>query len=412
MRRLKHLIKRFDFNEDNRGRITLGPNVRINPELNRLELRLGATNVYPTTADLYAKSWVTNPKTVKRWVGFMSDHKNAMNFENIVVTDVRFRLNDGVDDRYWNSGANQWVVAAPNNWNTEAEVSDHIAAFPITTQSLQVVINLSTSDPRYTPTLTSVRVLYESDLEEMEDYIWRSMLADIGAKIEPIGEYAAKLAADSATLELVLETPYNVSGIDAVYNVTADPNTLTDLFGSYDANTKIVTMSAVQALNSVIVVRFKYKPELAVTTEQDYTELQKVPQIIFDDIVQSERSESGIADFVIDKVTGAGKKVPITMGDLDVSGVFVTNKAKDHARISDALKGYFKRNPLLRSVGQDELFSVYLLDYYDEDVTANQQDLLSGRFRFRICKALFYDDDAVDVHGVLGFELALNLSPR
>jgi len=414
MSRLKHIVKHFVFKEDNRPRITLGPEVRLHPTLHHLQLKQGSGTGggYPTTADLYAKTWTTTPRSMKRWVGFMADVKHFKNRAGTQLTDVRYRLSaDGVNELYWNSGANAWVPAAPNNWNTEAEVANNIAAFPASTQTIQVVLNLKTDDASVTPEVRALRLLYESDLEELEDYVWRSLLPSMRSQIRPIGEHAIEMAAAGASIDLntyPIETPYDIVGIDAVYDIDADPRKLTNLFDSYNDATKVIALTGAIPGGNTALIRFLYAPVLAVTTHQDYIELEKVPEILLEDVkIVDDLGKSNGAHYVINKATGAGKKVPVTQGDIEIRGRYITDKAKDHARLSDAVRRYFEANQLLRSVGMDDDFRLWLIDFYDQDTTPNQDDLHAGRFLFRIAQAVFFDNDAVDITGVLNFNLAL-----
>lgn len=407
MRRLKHIIKSFRFIETERRNVELGPNVRLNPKLDRLELKADLEGKFSTTADLFAKHRVTNPQSLKRWVGFQVDLTNKKNIKNVVVTDVRYRLGDGTQELYYNVGTTTWVPAAPNNWNTEQEVADNIQKFPIpASKSLQVIVNLKTSDPDFSPEVREIRLLWESDLEEMDDYIWKSLIPDLRSKIRPIADHAVKEAAPTTTIDLSkLETDYNIISIDAVYDTTADPGRLTDLFDSYDPATKIITLTAVIPANNISLSRFLYEPEVAVTTSQDYIETTSVPQITITSLSKEEYTRVTSKEDVINKGTGAGKQVDATQSDIVMTLEWLTNKAKDYARLTNELRRYLNNNELLRSVGQDELYRLWSVNDFQDQTLPSQQELHAGRLSIRIVKALFYDSDAVDVTGVLNFGL-------
>lgn len=406
--RVKTLIKTFEFLDSERNSITLGPKTRLPPENNWIQLE-AASGSYPLDYDLYVKTKSTNPKSLKRWTGFMVDVVHKL-ISNSPVTDVKYRLHDGTQELYYNSGAGAWIVASSNNWNTEEEVHNNISSFPVAAQTLQVIVNLRTTNPIYTPIVKEIRVMYESDIEEMEDYVWRSLLKDMEDKIRPIGEHAVQLASNSSTIDLIndfpIETPYNIVSIDSVYNISVDSNKLNDLFQSYDSNNKVITLSSSQSSGSVLLIRFVYYPEIVVTTGQDYVELEKVPEIVLEDISEVDGKDALRDIFVISKVTGIGKKVSITQSDIEILGKFVTNKGKDHARMKEAVQKYFGNNDFLTSLGLDENFRLWLLDDYDQQTTANQKDLHVGKFRFRIVQALFYHKDAEDITGVLNVALS------
>jgi len=403
-RRLKKLIKVFSFEERYRSDVTLGPNTRLNPSTGRIQLKEGANFLYPTDPDLYVKTRLTTPNTVKGWIGFEAKTDNKTDPEGNQVTDIRFRLSvDGANDLYWDGAA--WSAAGAGNWNTEAEIAANIASFPVATQSLQVVTNLSTSHESYTPEVDWIKVLYESDIEWQEDYIVRSLVPELRENIRAIAEYAVDLPAASATVDLgVIETPYNIVDVDSAYNLTADPRKLTDLAQSYNSGTKVVTLSSSQPVGERILVRFTYEPEVAVMTSQDYSELAKVPAVIIEDIelVGNHPIEPG--DHVINRATGDGWQ--LTHGyqsDIELQIRWIADKSTDQQRLADEFKRFFANNQHLRSRGQDELYDLWLIDKYGQQASASQDELQAGRLRARIVRAVFYARDAKPVYGVKRF---------
>jgi hypothetical protein len=162
------------------------------------------------------------------------------------------------------------------------------------------------------------------------------------------------------------------------------------------------------------LIRFLYVPEIAVTTSQDYTEIEKVPQIVFEDITQDRGMETVAGDYVINKTDGKGKSVHATQNDIVMLCRWITDKSKDHARLADAIRNYLGNNPLLTCVGLDEEFRLWLVDEYDQRTFPSTQEMHAGRLRFRIVQALFYDSDAVDVTGTLRFNLSMrrNIAPE
>jgi len=410
--KITHIIKRFDFTDAKRSLITLGPSTRLFE--NRILLKVDdATGKFPTDPDLFVNSWVANPLSLKRWTGFMVDVKHGKLNGNEVTTTL-FRLSDGTQELYYNDGAAAWVPAGAGNWNTEIEVATNIDKFPAVAKKIQVIVNLATSNADFSPEIASIRLLYESDFEGLEDYIWRSLIPDMRTKIKPVADH--HIASDgTSSIDLAndfkIETPYNILSVDSVYNLTIDPGKVADIFDSYvpgpNQTPGVVTLSSSPAPGDTVLIRFLYVPEIAVTTSQDYTEIEKVPQIVFEDITQDRSMETVGRDFVINKGTGAGKAVKATQNDIVLLCRWITDKSKDHARLADAIKKYLGNNQLLTSVGLDEQFRLWLVDEYDQRTFPSQQEMHAGRLRFRIVQALFYDSDAVDVHGTLNFGLTL-----
>lgn len=408
----RRLIKFFIFDEDNRRKITLGDKTRLNPELHCLQLKQEASSdpdnphmVYPTDDNLIVKTWVAQPDATRGWLGFEAvvEHTDV---DGVTVTSVGFRLSDGTDEYWWNGGA--WVVNT-TDWNTEAEVATNINSFPWTQKRLQIVINLKTTDSSATPVVKAVKVLYKAVIEFQEDLIYRSLVPKLKEIVRAIAEMLVEISADTSTIDIkndyVLQTPYNVVDIDSVFIETDDPNHETDIFDSYDDATQIIALSTVVSAGKHLRIRFVYEPEIAVTTSQDYTEIQKVPSVILDDINLVNATEFGYPVHVANKSDGTAVELPSPLrGDLEVMAHVITDKGVDQMRLADKLKDFFANNPLIRSTGLDEEYRLRLLDEYDMRTGANMGDLHTGRLRFSIVGALFYMRDSIDKHIVQSFK--------
>jgi hypothetical protein len=401
-RRLKKLIKEFVFEEKNRSRIVLGTGVRLSPEDQRLELApLGGP--YSLAPDQFATTWVTNPNRLKQWLLFEAIVKNKKDSHGAVMTSVGYRLSlDGTAHLWWNGSI--WTAPSAGQWNTEAEISAHLPTFPVATQSLAVVVNLVTTNPLVTPTVKRLKFLYSSDLEFQEEYVARSLVPLMREELLPISDYAFKATAGQTTATLkAIETKYNVVSIDAVYNNASDPNQVNDLYASYDPTTKTVTWTGPAAAGDVIWIRFVYSLEIIMAQSQDFTELSKVPAVLIESVDSGEKFEIGHTDWVVDKATNAGWRLaPGFQCDLDVSIRFTADKLKDLDRMSDQAKKVFTER-LFRARGQDELFRLYVTSEYTQAFSETQSELHSGRLRARICRAVFYPNDAKPVNGVQRF---------
>lgn len=402
--RTKKLIKRFIFNDDNRARFTLGAGTRLNPATHRLQLAEDASGNYPLTLGLKAATWLAAPSSVKQWLGFEVVAK-MKTVETAIVTSLGFRLSNGVNEMWWNGTA--WVNNTVN-WNTEAEVANNIGVFPVAARALKVIVNLVTTDASETPEVEMIKVLYKSDIEFQDDLVNRSLIPMLKAQLRPIADFPFVAAATGATLNLAttykLETPYNIAGIDSVYNHTDDANHMTDLFQSYNAGTKVITLSSPVAAGKTVWVRFYYEPEVAFRTSQDYSEIEKVPSVILRDVALGKTTELSQDDTVINKATGAGTRVKAPLqGDLEITLQFLTDKTRDHQTLADEMKRFFGENQFITSRGMDEQYRLWLLDEYADQSTPSQGEVYTGRLRFRIADALFFNKAAVDVYAVKKF---------
>jgi len=404
--RLTKLIKEFQFLEEKRSEITLGTNVRLNPDEHLLQLKEDSNDEYPITADLYAKTWIANPDSLKQWNGFEAEAVHTT-IEGVLVTSLKYRLSDGTNQYWWNTTT--WVVDT-THWNTEEEVAANISAFAVTTKKLQVVINLKTTDKTATPKLKRLKVLYSSNVKFQEDIVFRSLIPMLRDNLRPIGRHVLTKLSTSSTIDLEvdhpLETPYNIVGVDAVFNHTDDPNHATDLYSSFNATTQVITLTSPVTAGKVVWVDFLWEPEVAVTTSQDYDEIEKVPVVILDDIDLVDASERGPDDSVINRSDGTAVKIyaPIR-GDLDILMHLVTDKAIDQIRLADEVKRFFGNNQFLTSKGLDEKYRLWLTSEYDLTTTANREDLHSGRIRFRVVDVNYFERDSADMYAVKQFKL-------
>jgi len=402
--RLRKLIKSFEFCEDNRRQIVLGPNVRLNPKENRLELIAGADG-FSTAPSLFAKTRLTTPATAKRWIGFQAVDKQKK-VSGSVVTSTRYRLsNDGVAQLWWNGTT--WTAAGTGQWNTEQEVAENISTFD--GQAVQVVINLATSNAKETPELYEVRLLYESDLDWEAEYIVRSLLPALREELRPISQWAEDFAAATTTISLArIETPYKIAGIDSVYNLTTDPDKRKPLaVTSYNTATKLITLTSPTPGAARLLVRFAFEPAVMVSRSQDFTELSKVPAVCIESIVQDTHRPVEQGPSVCNRF-GDGSGWQLKDGyqaDIDFTVKFVTDKLSDLDVLGDELKRFFA-NRLLRARGQDEFFRLQALEEYSHQPAALQSELHSARLRARIFNAVFYVRDAVAVTATQRFNVA------
>lgn len=401
--RVKRLIKRFSFEEDNRALITLGAGTRLDPDAHRLVLQ---GPPYSTDPDQSAETWVWNPGSVKQWLGFEAvvTHKFLGTTQ---LTGAGFRLSDGTDEYWWDGGA--WAVST-TQWNTEVEVAANIPTFPVADQKLQVVVNLTTTDKARTPELVELKILWASDVEFLEDILYRSLVPALRDEVRPISDYLLGLGTGpTSSIDLndfPLETPYNLVDIDSVFDHSADPKHLTDLLDSYDPGTKVITLSAPIPDENLGFVRFLYEPEVAVTTSQDYTEISKVPALVLDDVNEVGMTQRGIDDWIVNKSVNPPitVKVPAPMqGDLEIVMHTLTDKGVDQKRLTDRVKAFFANNPTLRSTALDERFTLWLIDEYDMRTPPGKADQHTGSVRFRIRDVVSYVRDAVDGFGVKRF---------
>lgn len=287
---MQKLIKRFVFDRDHYSKFTLSDpsKIRLNVDDNRLELvvqsyRAWGQPVYSTDTDLTVTTWVTNPNTVQQWLTFNGYPSPASQPSN---TLVQYRISDGTDERYWSGSA--WDIAGAGDWNDEDTVSANIAAFPVTTQKLGVVINLVSTDGVSTPTVEAVELLMSCEIDYIRSIVSDAMIPALRSGINPVLDYAMRSTGGTTISLLDQETSFNIIGVDAVYDHDSDPQHTTNLLSSYDAASKTLTLSSSIVRGKVAWIRFQIEPEVYLNwSSQDYLEVEKVPAIAIDSFTLS-----------------------------------------------------------------------------------------------------------------------------
>jgi hypothetical protein len=407
---LQDIIKSFDFNNETRSKVDLTGGLRLQigrPQgrADRLTIPAAATDagLYSVDQTLFAATWATNPRGAKEWRGFEALVAHALDDLGEPLTFDRYRLGDGTTTYWWDGGAWTPITPLDTEWNTEAEIANNIASFPITTQTIQVVVNLYTTDKTVSPSLYGIKVLYGSDTDHREDYITRSLVPDLKLGIRPIARVQIEQQETGTEFCLDLseiETPYNIVGVDSVYDDDADPDHIVDLVSSFDSDSGVVTLTTSVDAGATMHVRFLYQPVVAVRTSRDYIEVDKLPSLQITDIEYINQRELK-DDSVLNKSTHTG--VTVKSGrqrDIEATVRFMTDKLVDYQRLAHKITTYFTKNTLLRSRGLDEEFSILIVD--DPGMTGgpNSLDVTSGQLRIRIVNAVFFERGSVVAYGV------------
>jgi hypothetical protein len=405
MPRYRKWMKSFQFEEAARRSMQFA-GVTLDKTRQRLELLPDLNGLYSTAPDLCARTRVTTPTACRKWAGFFVDLRTPRNSHG--STAVGFRLNDGTSDFYWDSGASAWVPAT-SSWNTEQEVADHIAEWP--TQSLGVVLNLSTSNPNLTPSVNEVRLMYDTDLVALEDYVVRSFIEELRATLRPISILAVTSTGQTSIDLGALQAGYDIIDVDVVYNNTTDPTHFAPLTGwSFNATTKLLSIPA-QTTGQRIEVRFVWRPHVVLTQSQDYTEIAKIPVVVVTDVEVFQTRPIRNRPYVINKGTGQGFVLEEGyQADIYVPLLFIAPSSRDVHVMGEEISRFFANTTLLHVRGQDEFYPIWPDTAYVDNSAPSQKETYSARVQARIRNAVFYPEDARPITGVLNFEIAGGLT--
>lgn len=403
--RVKKIVKCFTFDERIRNELTIGTNTRLNPQEHRLQLE-ELDSGYPTTPDLYIKTRVFNPKSVKRFVGFDVYDFHEKDYTNTPYTSLGFRLNDGTNDLYWNGVS--WEINVVD-WNTEEEIASNIDTFPVTAKKLQVVINLVTTNSLYTPFVYEIRVLYESNIDFQDDLLYASLVPAF-RNINPISDQIVTLTSTTTTIDLddfPLESPYNVVDIDSCFNYTDDPGFETDIFSSYDSNTKIITLTGSVDSGKQVWIKFVYQPVVAVSTDQEYAEVSETPAIHFLNVDTLKNNRVTHYTAVRNKSSKkAVKATNLRQRSFEFTVSAVTNLAIDQQRLQDEIRQFFVDNLLINFNGLDENFAIFISADFSAQTAIQNMATYSSVFRFIVADIVYFMQVEENVNIVENFVIS------
>lgn len=402
--RTRVLIKRFDADETERSRWIAG-SLRLHPPGIRdaegyITIPSEPSGLYPLAPNLSAETWTARPRAVKRWIAFEATVRHFKPpGEANYATSALFKLGDENSWYAWNGAA--WIVDAIT-WNTEAEISAHIDSFPVTARSIRVKVNLRTSDERYAPQLTGIKIAYEAAFDHMDDYLLRSLVRSMKS-IRPIGRAEGSNTVNSNTIDVRLDGPYLIRGIYAAFDLNDDPDELEDIYSGWAAsaaNAGIVTLSKIVPANHVVRVHFEHEPQIAHATSTDFVEVNRSPAV---NIISVDEFDHGYGaeDHVINVHDGHGVKV-LAPRQVDIMATLEITAGKlwDVLQIGNELKRFFGAGAQLTSFAMDEQFSLWAHDPFSSHGTRGNRDLYRGSMSVTIQMAVLFERAHVDAYSV------------
>ena len=212
-------------------------------------------------------------------------------------TALLFRVHDGTDDLWWDGAA--WSVASTiSHWNTVDELLAAFASLGAGVRSMTLRVWLQVdAGAEASPELHSIAVLYGvRDRGDEDDALLRSLSLALRDGIRVTGELRWTTDGSSSyTLTVTgsgavppIERPYDLTGVRAVYDLTADPDEESALAGSWSpgtldalgrAYTGTWTPSVAPVSGSLILMEFEFRPQVVVFLEEGALDLEKLPQI-------------------------------------------------------------------------------------------------------------------------------------
>jgi len=330
------------------------------------DLRLKGTGVFPTTTDLLARLPLVDCPDLVAWDSIDADVTEPEDEDEVVVGTVRFRLNDGTTDRYW-TGAT-WGAAGAGNWNTLAQVQANLASFPKTSKKIRIVVELKTTDSRFTPILHRARLLVKTRQESaVEEVLFRAFVAGLRAEVRPTADlrvpWPGGLSANLTALGFTAGTGFftEATGLKVVGMDSVLDSVEADLLSSFVLGTGVVTLSSDPGAVE-LTLRAIFEPVVAVSTHSDWNELPRLPAIVVEPRPE-ESMRAGGADRVFfhnrNDDTAKSLVAPRTT-NLPLTLRCLSSRVLDVLRTSDAVQTWLQTRPTLRVAALDEAVDLVL----------------------------------------------------
>lgn len=360
--------------------------IRLSPQDFSIKLKSDNNGFYSTNADIWARTWITNPLALRRITMFQS-------LPNIQPdnTGVQFRIYDGTNDYYWNGAA--WVVAGASDWNTEEELNANLSSFNVLpNRQFAVTMNLFTTDREATPSIYEIKLLTEMNIDYVEDIVLRSLLPSLESEVRPVTNlgHILPFTTDVSTIDLndyETNTSYNIIDVVGVYDFTDDDELLYNLLDSYNPSTKIVSLSSDLPATHRPLILARYQPEVVYIQHQDYYEVAKLPTLLIQGLeIPTEAFYNLVAqEGIVDRATGDAKIIyEPTRATFEFRIHGLTASVVDEMRLITKLNEYFNNNLFLRSVGLDELYRMRVVREFRDMSNANKADERAYWTRFNI----------------------------
>jgi hypothetical protein len=364
----QELVKCLMMDEQIRSRLTFSDDtkIRLSPELSQLQLKsqgidpFTGNEYYSTDTDLTVTIAPTNPETLYRWIGFDVEPTPSA---QPTGTSVRFKLNDGTSDYYWDGA--QWSAAGATDWNDQQTVVENIATFASETlsQQLGLVINLVTTDRFVTPTIKYIDLLMECRIDYLRSLVADSVLPSLREGLRVRVDFVVR-AAGGLNISLAdLETAFNLVSVEAVFNHDSDPLHLVDLLDSYDATSKIITATTAFTRGDRVWIEFLAEPEIYLNfSSQDYTEVEKLPAAVVDSFSIAGNEvfgEASVRD--ISTMQATVRRWPFRLA-LTFEILLLAEKNRTLLAMMDRALAHFASTPLLNWRALDESVSMQMVD--------------------------------------------------
>ena len=180
---------------------------------------------------------------------------------------------------YWTGAA--WALATnpANHWSTAAQVETNLPSVDkgLARQGLTLRCSLRTTDAKVTPRVYGVAMAWECHLTDTAGARRGTSVGEL--QLALVQWLKALTVAASETMDSTGDTVltfarqgdvrHDVVGVDAVYDVTTDPEMLTPLAGAWDGATKRYTLQAARPDGNDLHVDYRHRPTVTPGGDED-----------------------------------------------------------------------------------------------------------------------------------------------
>ncbi len=191
---------------------------------------------------------------------------------------------DGTNYLWWDG--NNWTQPGANDFNTVAEINEKSSDLPLANpRKLGFKVRLTSLDNE-TPLLRGMAAFVEFEVLTYLDLF--ETLHDIMTERFSI-PVTRQLVLEAATTSFQVDSEYTpkADGTFKVFNISNDPNKNTNLFDNFNAGTSTITLTAQQAIDSVIEFTFDGTCTVQVTRADEMIEIATLPVtlVMLEDVV-------------------------------------------------------------------------------------------------------------------------------
>lgn len=291
--------------------------------------------------------------------------------------DILFQisLNDGVSYLRWDGLS--WVVAT-TVFNSVTETNAGIPFLPIQ-DSLKIKVRLEpNANSKKTPKLYFIRIGCDFSEFAMSDDIFKSLKK----RLESCRYLCHHRAALNNANSLLVPDKYKVLDDSEVFvfDVENDPNFRDNLLSSFSGQSVILSTS----VTSLVEVRFTSFPTVHISTDVIKESLLPGVTLQFLDVKQ-EQAFSRSPDYELDENNDIFRKAEIEKR----YRVTMELKVFDHIKrkaigISDAIRRFFEKNRVLKSIAMDRNFEVIISTALESQEDRPVDNLLCNRYEIQV----------------------------